>query len=83
MDEDILELVSQYDKTFEADIYADDDGEEEERPKTADDGQGPGQVTDRFDLAGKCTAVIFFLFYAALIMYNLKHTGRCAFRALF
>ena len=32
-------MVSQYDKTFEADIYADEDSEEEvERPKTADDG---------------------------------------------
>lgn len=37
MDEDILELVSQFDQAFEADMLADADVDEDcERPKTAD-----------------------------------------------
>ena len=40
MDEDILELVSQYDQAFEADVVMEDDwDEEDERPRTADDGK--------------------------------------------
>ncbi len=39
-DEDILEQVSQFDKTFEADIYMEDDLDDDvERPSTADNGQ--------------------------------------------
>ena len=40
MDEDILERVSHYDKTFEADMLVDEEEEEEvQRPKTADQGE--------------------------------------------
>lgn len=40
MDDEILEMVSQNDQAFEADVVMEDDWEEEdERPRTADDGK--------------------------------------------
>ena len=40
MDDEILEAVSHFDQAFEADIVMDDvDEEEDERPRTADEGE--------------------------------------------